>query len=246
MAMQSPGGNGRRPIADAPAPDQTWPRKNNDISGGLPMPTGFCRFAAALAVICCCLSSPKAQDRLPPIPTDKMTDAQKKVASDFASGRGIELDGPWVPFVRSPELMTRTLGLSEYIRRKTVIDPRVGELVILVVAREWTQQFEWAIHTKNAEKAGLKREIVDAIAEARRPDAMAEDETIAYDVTTEIMHSKRVSDTTWRRAVARFGEQGTVELLATIGYFNYLSIVMNGARTPPPDGGAGPLKRYPD
>jgi 4-carboxymuconolactone decarboxylase len=175
-----------------------------------------------------------------------MTDAQKKVAQDFAAGRGIELDGPWVTFVRSPELMTRTLGLSEYIRRKTVIEPRVGELVVLVVAREWTQQFEWAIHIKNAAKAGLKPEIVDAIAEARRPDTMAEDETIAYDVTTEIMRGKRVSDTTWSRAVAKFGEQGTVELLATVGYFNYLSIVMNAARTPAPEGGPGPLKRYPD
>ena len=203
-------------------------------------------FAAVLVAVFCLVSASGAQERLLPIPADKMTEAQKKLAADFAKGRGIELDGPWITFVRSPELMTRTLALSECIRSKSVIEPRVAELVVLVVSREWTQQFEWAMHYRNALKAGLKREIADAIAEARRPDAMAADETIAYDVATEILQTKRVSDTTWSRAVSRFGEQGIVELLATIGYFNYLSVVMNAARTAPPEGGPGPLKRYPD
>jgi 4-carboxymuconolactone decarboxylase len=210
------------------------------------MQTHIWRFIIVLAAVFCFASPIMAQDRMPPIPADKMTEAQKKVAKDFAQGRGIELDGPWVPLSRSPELMTRTLGLSDYIRRKSVIEPRIGELAILVVSREWTQQFEWAMHYNNALKAGLKREIADAIAEARRPDVMAEDEVITYDFTTEILRSKRISDTTWRRAVARFGEQGVIDLLATVGYFSYLSVIMNGARTPAPEGGPGPLKRYPD
>jgi 4-carboxymuconolactone decarboxylase len=210
------------------------------------MGTHIWRLVAALAVLCCIASSSEAQTRLPPIPADKMTEAQKKAAADFAAGRSDALDGPWMTFLRSPELMERTMGLSDYVRRKSVIEPRVSELVILVVAREWTQQFEWTIHYKNALQAGLKPAIADTIAEGRRPEAMAEDEAIAYDVATEILRTKGVSDTTWSRAVAKFGEQGVVDLLATVGYFNYLSVVMNAARTPAPSGSVEPLKRLPE
>jgi 4-carboxymuconolactone decarboxylase len=203
-------------------------------------------FTAALAA-CCFLASPlAAQDRMPPIPADKLTEAQKKVVKEFAEGRGYEVRGPFTPLLRSPDLMTRAVGMSDYVRFKSVIAPRVAELVILVVAREWTQQYEWAAHYRNALKEGLKREIADAIGESRRPDAMAEDEGIAYDFATEILRSKRISDTTWGRAVAKFGDQGVVDLLGTVGYFNFLSIVMNGARTPLNDGSPGLLPRYPD
>jgi 4-carboxymuconolactone decarboxylase len=204
------------------------------------------RFIVALVAMCCLMSAAKAQDRLPPIPTDKLTDAQKQVADDFAKARGAPLSGPWPQFLRSPELMTQTLALSDYVRLKTSIEPRINELVALVVAREWTQQFQWAIHYNNAKKAGVKDDIINAIAEGRRPDVMVEDEGIAYDVATEILHEKRVSDTTWNRAVAKFGERGVLDLLSTIGYFTSLSVVMNATHPPVPNTGAAPLQRYPE
>ena len=37
---------------------------------------------------CCLLATPlNAQDRMPPIPADKLTEAQKKAAEAFAEGR---------------------------------------------------------------------------------------------------------------------------------------------------------------
>jgi 4-carboxymuconolactone decarboxylase len=75
---------------------------------------------------------------------------------------------------------------------------------------------------------------------------MAEDEEIAYDMATEILRLKRVSDTTYARAVAKFGEQGVIDLLGVVGYYNFLAIVLNAARTPLPDGVPEPLSRYPN
>ena len=34
----------------------------------------------------------------------------------------------------------------------------------------------------------------------------------------EILRAKRVSDATYRRAVAKFGEQGVIDLLDVVGY----------------------------
>ena len=187
-----------------------------------------------------------AQDRMPPIPADKLTDAQKKAADTFAEGRGYAVRGPFVPLIRSPEVMLRAKAMGDYLRFKSTLGPRLNEMVILITAREWTQQYEWNAHHPLALKAGLRREIADGIAEGHRPVGMAEDEEIAYDMATEILRLKRVSDATYGRAVAKFGEQGVIDLLGVIGYYNFLAIVMNATRTAMPANVAEPLRRYPE
>jgi 4-carboxymuconolactone decarboxylase len=187
-----------------------------------------------------------AQDRMPSIPADKLSDAQKKAAETFAEGRGYAVRGPFVPLIRSPEVMLRAKAMGDYLRFKSTIPPRLSEMVILIAAREWTQQYEWVAHHEIALKAGLKPEIADAIADSRRPAGMAEDEEAAYDLSVEILRSKRVSDATYRRAVAKFGEQGVIDILGINGYYSFLAIVMNATRTGLPEGVPEPLKRYPE
>jgi 4-carboxymuconolactone decarboxylase len=188
----------------------------------------------------------RAPDRMPPIPADKLTDAQKKAAEAFAEGRGYQIRGPFVPLIRSPEVMLRAKAMGDYLRFKSVLEPRINEMVIIITAREWTQQYEWQAHYPAALKAGLKREIADAIADGRRPTGMAEDEEAAYDMATEILRLKRVSDGTYARAIGKFGEQGVIDLLGVIGYYNLLAIVLNATRTAMPENVPEPLRRYPE
>ncbi len=165
-------------------------------------------FTAAFSIFCLVASPLAAQDRMPPIPADKLTEAQKKAAEAFAEGRGYQIRGPFVPLIRSPEVMLRAKALSDYLRFKSVLEPRINELAIIITAREWTQQYEWQAHQPAALKAGLRREIADAIADGRRPDGMADDEEIAYDTATEILRLKRVSDATYARAVGQVRRAG--------------------------------------
>jgi 4-carboxymuconolactone decarboxylase len=195
----------------------------------------------------CLLADPvAAQDRMPPIPADKLTEPQKRAAETFAEGRGYQIRGPFVPLIRSPEVMLRAKAISDYLRFKNVLDQRLVEMLILITAREWTQQYVWNSHYPQALKAGLKREIADAIADGRRPAGMAEDEETAYELAVEILRLKRVSDATYGRAVDRFGEQGVIDLLGVVGYYNFLAIVMNTTRTALPANAKEALKRYPE
>lgn len=187
-----------------------------------------------------------AQDRMPPIPAEKYTEAQKKAAAEFAGGRGYEVRGPFVPLIRSPEVMLRAKAMGDHLRFKSALEARLSEMIILITAREWTQQYEWVAHHDIAIKAGLRREIADAIADGRRPVGMAEDEEAAYDMSIEIQRTKRVSDPTWNRAVAKFGEQGVIDLLGINGYYTFLAMTMNAARTGLPAGTPEPLKRFPE
>jgi 4-carboxymuconolactone decarboxylase len=187
-----------------------------------------------------------AQDRMPPIPVDKMTDGQKKAAEAFAEGRGYAVRGPFVPLIRSPEVMLRAKAMGDYLRFKSTLGPRLNEMVILIAAREWTQQYEWQAHYPIAIKEGLRPDVAAAIADGRRPAGMAEDEEAAYDLATEILRMKRVSDATYQRAVAKFGEQGVIDLLGVTGYYTFLAIVMNATRTALPENMAEPLRRFPE
>jgi 4-carboxymuconolactone decarboxylase len=191
-------------------------------------------------------TSASAPDRMPPIADAGYTDAQKRAAEEFAAGRGYAVSGPFVPLIRSPEVMLRAKAMGDYLRFRSALEPRLSEMIILIVAREWTQQYEWAFHHGFAVKAGLRPEIIDAIADGRRPGDMAEDEEAAYEMSIELQRTKRVSDESWRKAIAKFGEQGVIDLIGLNGYYTLLAMTMNAARTAVPPGMAEPLKRFPD
>jgi 4-carboxymuconolactone decarboxylase len=186
-----------------------------------------------------------AQDRMPPIPRDRMTEAQKKAADELISGRRGALIGPFHPLLRSPELMSRLQKTGEYVRFENSLGPKLTELVILLTAREWTQQFEFNAHQPLGLKAGLNQDVIAAIAEGRRPPGMADDEEIAYDFCTELHRNQSVSDTTYARALKRFGEQGVIDMTGLTGYYTVLAMIMNVARTPLPEGVKPPLAAFP-
>ena len=186
-----------------------------------------------------------AQDRMPPIPSDKMTEAQKKAAAELAAGPRGAFRGPFVPLVRSPELMSRLQKVGEYLRYSNSLPQKLVEMTVLMTARRWTQQYEWNAHYPLALKAGLKKDVADAIAEGRHPSGMVEDEEIAYNFTTELNQNGTVSDPTYARAVGTFKEQGVIDLIALNGYYSLLGMVMGVARTPLAPGDTPMLKPFP-
>lgn len=182
-----------------------------------------------------------AADRLPPLPRDAWTGAQRRAAEAIISGPRGALYGPFVPLLRSPELMDCAQRMGEYLRYRSALGSRLTELVILLVSRAWDQQVEWAIHAPIALAAGIDPAIIDAIAAGRRPERMSADEAIVHDFTIEINASRAVSDATFAQARARFGEHGVVDLLGLNGYYTLLAMVMNAAQTPAPASSVAPL-----
>ena len=173
-----------------------------------------------------------APDRLPPLRVDALSAEQRAVADAIARGPRGAVYGPFVPLLRSPELADTAQRMGEYLRYRSAIGTRLSELAILVVARQWHQSVEWAIHVPIAQRAGIPDATIAAIAEGRRPEAMAADEALVHDFCSELARDKGVSDATFDGIVARFGEQGAVDLAGINGYYTLLAMVMNVARTP--------------
>jgi len=186
-----------------------------------------------------------AQQRLPTIAPEQYTAEQKKAAEDFLAARKVPVFGPFEPMMHSPEVMSIARSTGDYLRYHSAIGNTLSELVILVTAREWSQDYEWYVHQPIALKAGISKDIADAIADGRRPVAMSADEETVYDFTIELQKNKRVSDATFSRAEQRFGKKGVVDMVAISGYYTSLAMQLNTVRYQ--FSGEGPrLSRFPN
>ncbi len=173
-------------------------------------------------------------ERLGAIPQDQLSPAQRAAAQAVIDGPRGALYGPFIPLLRSPELMEYAQRMGEYLRYRSAIGVRLSELAILVTARQWDQPVEWAIHAPLAAKVGIPQEVIEAVAQGRRPQDMLVDEAVVYDFCTELHQERQVSDRTYREALALFGEQGVIDLVGLNGYYSLLAMVMNVARTAVP------------
>jgi 4-carboxymuconolactone decarboxylase len=192
------------------------------------------------------MSQPARRERMAKIATENMTEAQRKAAAEIASGPRGDVRGPFNVLLRSPELMSPVQKVGEYLRFRCQLDRRIAEMATLIAARHWTQLYEWQAHHPLALKAGLAPEVAQAIAEGRRPTGMGKDEEVVYDLLTEALQNKSVSDATYDRAIAQFGEQNLVDLLAIAGYYGLLAMLLNVARTPLPEGKEPGMPHFPD
>lgn len=170
-------------------------------------------------------------DRLP-LPESLTVDQQSAVDAITAGPRGA-LFGPFVPLLRSPALMTRLQEVGAYLRFGSEVPLHLRELVILVVARDWDQDFEWGYHAPLARQAGLDDAVVEAL--ARGDDVTGPDDVQAvWRLVRELLDTRAVCDAVFERAREVVGDAGVVDLVAVAGYYSTLAMTMNAARTPVP------------
>ena len=203
-----------------------------------------CGFALLLSIVCV---RAEAQVRLPPIPSENFSAEQKqefevfkKARTQFGERITDNVTGPFQTLIRSPKLMNRVRGVGDYVRWETGLPKKVNELIAIITAREWTSPYVWNAHYRQAVEAGVNPEVATAVAEGRRPRQMTEDEEIAYDFTLELQSRQSVSDATYARALAKFGEQGIIEMVGVTGYYTFLSMVQNMARVGAPGNSTAP------
>lgn len=171
---------------------------------------------------------------------EDMSPRQREVADAIASGPRGALKGPFLALIHNPELAQRLQTLGEHLRYGTGLAPDLVEIPILLAARRWNCDYEWAAHARIAKAAGLREGIIDAIAQGRRPDAPTQDEALLYDFAREALDAGAPGEERVDAMQARFGDAVVLDVLALCGYYSLLAFVLNVAHLPLPEG-ASPL-----
>jgi 4-carboxymuconolactone decarboxylase len=173
---------------------------------------------------------------------DTMNAEQRAVYDDIVSGPRARLVGPLRAALHNPKLADRWQKMGALLRFGTSIAPRHSELAILVTARRWNSQLEWYIHAEAAQKAGLPQNIIDAMLVAEAPAFADDGDAAVYEYARQLLQQGVVDEPAYQRVLGFFGEAGTVELTAIVGYYSMVAMTLNAHHIPLPDeGAAAPL-----
>ena len=180
--------------------------------------------------------------RLYALHPDLLSQQQRKVYDDIASGPRGEVGGPLAVWLRSPDLADRAQRLGEFVRFNSSIPPVLSELAILVTARYWSAQYEWFMHEPFALKAGLKPEVVASIREKRVPVFDSPEEKLVYDFAINLHDKHSIDACLYQYAVETLGETCVVDLVGILGYYVLVSMTLNVFEVDIPDGAVPSLK----
>ncbi len=147
------------------------------------------------------------------------------------------LSGPFSVWMHTPEIAEPANGLANCFRVHARLDKRLIELITLMMCRAGTVKYAWSVHEPLARQAGLSPQIVDAIRANRHPDFARDDERLIYDLVTELLTTKALSDGTFARATAAFGRNGVIEAVSCAGFYSMAGLVLNAFDVPSQPGG---------
>lgn len=180
--------------------------------------------------------------RLVPLDLANLTPEQKVVADAIVSGPRGGLRGPFDAWLRSPVLADRAQKVGEFCRFNSSLPKHLSEFAIILTGKHWKAQYEFFAHARMAIEAGLPRETVEAVRTGTVPALRDDAERAVYAFVTEYFTTNRVSDATYRAALATLGgERGVVDLVGIVGYYGLVSMTLNVFDVGLPEGEPLPL-----
>jgi 4-carboxymuconolactone decarboxylase len=177
--------------------------------------------------------------RVPDLDPQEMTAEQQRVYAEVKGPRG-NVGGPFALWVRLPLIADAANRFGNAVRLDGKLDRRLFELIVLVIARHWSAQYEWFVHEPAALKAGLAPGIVDAIRVGMQAPFERDDERIVAGLTAELQETRTVSQATFDRVIAAFGLELMIEMISVIGFYTTAAMMINAFDAPVP-GNARPL-----
>jgi len=182
--------------------------------------------------------------RLPAIPEDRLTPAQRALIDSIRSGpRGqFKMSGPFYCYLHAPAFGELAQKLGAHCRFGTSLPPRLSEFAILATAQRWKSQYEWAAHAPIAEQKGVKPETIRDLRAGRVPRNAPKDERAIYAFVKELYRDRRVSNRIYKDVNALLGDSGTVELVGLLGYYAMVAMTLDVFRMPVPQGTPLPFR----
>jgi 4-carboxymuconolactone decarboxylase len=173
--------------------------------------------------------------RVPKVIPEALSIEQRKVHDMIVSTRqGGEIRGPFAIWIRNANLAAAANQMGNAVRLEGKLDAKLFELIILIVARQWSAEYEWFAHAKDAVRVGLDPAIVEAIRTHRVPHFVNAEETVVYEMMRELIETKELSDATYARALDMFGIDLVMEIVTVAGFYTLVAMMLKAFNAPVP------------
>jgi alkylhydroperoxidase family enzyme len=190
--------------------------------------------------------TPLTAPRIPPLDPASMSADVRTMLDPAGSGRSIA--AVYRTFGQHPALYVPRQILSEYIRQRNTLPPRVREMLILRIGFLCGSEYEWAAHARAGRGAGLTSEEIQRLARgmerADRYDGWSAADAALVRAVDELYASDTLSDATWTSLAAQLDRRQLLDLLVTTGGYRMVSMVLNTFGVPlEPNSERFPAKR---
>jgi alkylhydroperoxidase family enzyme len=136
--------------------------------------------------------------RIVEIAVDQMTAAQRAAYDRLVSGPRGRLPTPYKVWLQSPKLAEGMEGLGTYLVQGSSLTKREIEIAILLIAGHFEAEYVFRAHWREAEEAGVAREVVTAI-RAKAAPPIADPRELAVYRASVALPGRRHRSTDLRR-----------------------------------------------
>ncbi len=166
---------------------------------------------------------------------ESLTPEQLEVYESILSGPRGRLIGPLRAALLSPELAKIWSAFGEQLRYNTSVPYQSKELAILVTGRHWSAQVEWWVHSEEASKTGISKDVIEAIKVGDPPPFQKSEDIAVYEFARQTLVNGRPDDQTYKKIVDLWGAKAVMELSAIVGYYTLVALTLNAHDIPLPD-----------
>jgi 4-carboxymuconolactone decarboxylase len=185
--------------------------------------------------------------RLALIPPSELTPEQRPLYEDMRTGIGENfhgfktvaengaLVGPWNPWLHEPKIGKPIWDLTLALSVSPSLPRSAREIAILVTGTAFHSAYELYAHVIAGERRGLSDDKIAMVVAGHRPSDLTNEEAVAHDVASALMHHGTLPEINYRQAVKAFGKHGAAELIYLVGLYCLVSVTLNGFNVPVPE-----------
>jgi hypothetical protein len=164
---------------------------------------------------------PVTLSRLPPVTPEDLDDEARRL---FAA-RTNYTPGPGPTHVTVYVPRERPLGTPS--GENSPIGARQFQLAVLIAAREIDQQYEWSSHEPAGLRQGLEQSVIDVVKYNKPVTGLSEKDATMITFGRTLLREHKVSSELWQRMITNFGRQHTVDMMAIMGDYIRVGIMLN-------------------
>ena len=164
--------------------------------------------------------------RVPDVKREDLSPADQVYYDEIVESRG-GIRGPFPALLHSPQLASLVAATGHYARFDCVLPNPLREVAIICASKENRNQYVFTAHVRLARQAGVAESIIDAVKRGELPDDTPADEAMVMRFVRELVGERKVSDSSFKAVVDRWGVQGAVDLTGLVGHYMSVMQVIN-------------------
>jgi alkylhydroperoxidase family enzyme len=131
-----------------------------------------------------------------------------------------------------PDLLRRWLVFATHVLSKSTLAARDRELLILRTGWNCSSAYEWGQHVLIARECGVADDEIERVKLGPSAAGWSVDDADLLRAADELHTASAVSEATWLALSRRFDVEQLLDIVATIGNYHLVAMLLNTLRVP--------------